>query len=158
MKQFWTWVLLAVHILCGVGTLCFIFPFLDRLHKDQKIQKWSHRLLVILNIELLIHGAGTAIDSPYLMASNHICWLDIHAINAFKPIRFVAKSEVKGWPIFGWMAVQLGTVFIQRDSARHAKQVGSQMAVVLQSESVYIFSRRDVHQWPISIAIQAQSL
>jgi 1-acyl-sn-glycerol-3-phosphate acyltransferase len=73
------------------------------------------------------------------MASNHISWLDIQVINAFKPVRFVAKSEVRGWPVFGWMAAQLGTVFIRRDSARHARQVVDQIAAVLKIESVCIF-------------------
>jgi 1-acyl-sn-glycerol-3-phosphate acyltransferase len=65
--------------------------------------------------------------------------LDIHVINAFQPIRFVAKSEVAQWPIFGWMAKQLGTVFIRRDSSRHARQVVEQMADVLKTESICIF-------------------
>ncbi|WP_293600171.1 lysophospholipid acyltransferase family protein [Polynucleobacter sp. 39-46-10] len=78
-------------------------------------------------------------SSPHLLASNHISWLDIHVINAFKPVRFVAKSEVRGWPVFGWMAEQLGTVFIRRDSARHARQVVDQIAEVLKAESVCIF-------------------
>lgn len=139
VKQFWIWALLAVHVLCGVCTLCFVCPLLSRRQKDLKIQKWSYRLLAILSIELFIHNEKQLIDPPYLLASNHISWLDIHAINALKPIRFVAKSEVRGWPIFGWMAVQLGAVFIKRDSGRHAKQVGSQMADVLQRESICIF-------------------
>jgi 1-acyl-sn-glycerol-3-phosphate acyltransferase len=84
-------------------------------------------------------GAEKLLSSPHLLASNHISWLDIHVINAFKPVRFVAKSEVRGWPVFGWMAQQLGTVFIRRDSARHARQVVDQMAQVLKVESVCIF-------------------
>jgi 1-acyl-sn-glycerol-3-phosphate acyltransferase len=65
--------------------------------------------------------------------------LDIHAINAFKPVRFVAKSEVASWPIFGWMAKQLGTVFIRRDSSRNARQVVDDMAVILKTQSICIF-------------------
>ena len=65
--------------------------------------------------------------------------MDIHAINAFKPIRFVAKSDVEGWPIFGWMAKQLGTVFIKRDNARHGKKVAEDVSRVLVSHSVCIF-------------------
>jgi 1-acyl-sn-glycerol-3-phosphate acyltransferase len=78
-------------------------------------------------------------STPHLIASNHISWLDIHVINAFKPIRFVAKSEVASWPIFGWMAKQLGTVFIRRDSARHARLVVANMADVLKTQSICIF-------------------
>jgi 1-acyl-sn-glycerol-3-phosphate acyltransferase len=133
------WTQIWIHVICGICTLSFIFPFLDRKSKDQKIQIWSRRLLKIFNIELVVEGANLLPNDPYLIASNHISWLDIHVINAFKPIRFVAKSEVRSWPIFGWMAEQLGTVFIRRDSARHAREVVDQMAVVLKAESICIF-------------------
>lgn len=139
IRQICTWARIGAHILCGACTLSFIFPFLGRESKDQKIQLWSQRLLKIFNIELVVYGAELLTNSPHLMASNHISWLDIHVINALKPIRFVAKSEVERWPIFGWMAKQLGTVFIRRDSARHARQVVEQMAQVLKTESICIF-------------------
>jgi 1-acyl-sn-glycerol-3-phosphate acyltransferase len=119
--------------------LAFLFPFIKRDQKDRRIQKWSQKLLKIFHIQLRVIGFEKLPSSHYLLASNHISWLDIHVINAFKPVRFVAKSEVRGWPVFGWMAEQLGTVFIRRDSARHARQVVDQMAEVLRVESVCIF-------------------
>ena len=135
----WVWTQIWVHVICGVWTLSFIFPFLDRKSKDQKIQEWSKRLLRIFNIEFVVLGSDLIKNTPHLIASNHISWLDIHVINAFKPIRFVAKSEVEAWPVFGWMAKQIGTVFIRRDSTRHARQVVTQIASVLKSESICIF-------------------
>ena len=137
--RLWVWAQIWVHVLCGVCTLSFIFPFLNRRSKDEKIQEWSKRLLKIFHIELVVQGAALLENTPHLIASNHISWIDIHVINAFRPIRFVAKSEVEGWPIFGWMAKQLGTVFIRRDSSRHARQVVGQMAEVLKTESICIF-------------------
>ncbi len=139
LSLIWVWAQIFFHVLCGASTLSFIFPFLSRANKDRKIQQWSIRLLKIFNIELAVLGADLIGNTPHLIAANHISWLDIHVINAFKPIRFVAKSEVAGWPIFGWMAKQLGTVFIRRDSARHARHVVAQLAQVLKSESVCIF-------------------
>lgn len=137
--RIWRWMQIWMHVICGVCTLSFIFPFLSRENKDRKIQGWSKRLLKIFNIQLSVSGAELLTDTPHLIASNHISWMDIHVINAFRPIRFVAKSEVASWPIFGWMAKQLGTVFIRRDSSRHARQVVGQMAQVLQTESICIF-------------------
>lgn len=137
--QIWVWVQIAIHVICGVCTLAFLFPFLDRKNKDQKIQDWSKRLLKIFNVEMIVQNPHILSDSPCLIASNHISWLDIHVINAFSPTRFVAKSEVEGWPVFGWMARQLGTVFIRRDSPRHAREVAGLMAKVLKAESICIF-------------------
>jgi 1-acyl-sn-glycerol-3-phosphate acyltransferase len=139
LLRFWIWCQIGVHVICGVSTLSCLFPFLSRKEKDRKIQEWSMHLLKIFNIELVVQGADLLHDAPHLIASNHISWIDIHVLNAFQPIRFVAKSEVEGWPIFGWMAKQLGTVFIRRDNARDARQVVSQMAEVLKTESICIF-------------------
>lgn len=138
-RKVWVWIRIGTHVIRGVFTLSFIFPFLAQPNKDQKIQEWSKHLLKIFNIQLSVRDDQLLTEQPYLMASNHISWMDIHVINAFKPVRFVAKSEVENWPIFGWMAKQLGTVFIRRDSSRHARQVVGQMAEVLQTESICIF-------------------
>src|SRR3977135_1730127 len=45
-------------------------------------------------------------------------WLDICVISALAPVVFVAKSEVAGWPVFGWLARLQRTIFITRQ-ARH---------------------------------------
>lgn len=137
--RFALWFLIWVHVLRGVFTLLLLFPWIGASKKRKHIQRWSSRLLKIFGVNLRIRNAAILPEHPYLLASNHISWMDIHAINAYKPIRFVAKSEVASWPIFGWMAKQLGTVFIRRDSSKHARQVVEQIAGVLINESVCIF-------------------
>ena len=133
------WFLVAGHVFRGVITLLFLFPFISSESKKQHIQRWSKRLLRIFGIELQVNNAEIISSESFLLASNHISWMDIHVINACKPIRFVAKSEVANWPIFGWMAKQLGTVFIRRDSPRHARQVVVEMAKLLKTQSICIF-------------------
>ncbi len=135
----WCWVLVWAHVIVGLATLSFQFPFVDQKRKNRLIQAWSKRLLDIFGIELRLKNQVILPNAPFLLASNHISWMDIHAINAFKPIRFVAKSDVEGWPVFGWMAKQLGTVFIKRDNARHGKHVAKEVAKVLEAQSVCIF-------------------
>jgi 1-acyl-sn-glycerol-3-phosphate acyltransferase len=138
-ERCWIWTQILLHVIAGVCTLFFVLPFVSQTQKHRRIQQWSKQLLKIFHIQLRVVGADKLVSTPYLMASNHISWLDIQVINSFKPVRFVAKSEVRGWPVFGWMAAQLGTVFIRRDSARHARQVVDQIAAVLKIESVCIF-------------------
>lgn len=133
------WFLVWLHVLRGVMTLLVQFPFLSTNARKQHIQRWSKRLLRIFGIQLQVNNADALTDSSYLLAANHVSWVDIHAINAFKPIRFVAKSEVEKWPIFGWMAKQLGTIFINRESSKHARQVVTSMAELLKTQSICIF-------------------
>ena len=136
---FLAWLLVWLHVLRGVLTLLVLFPFLDSKDKTNHIQRWSKRLLKIFGIHLQVTNSHALPQTSFLLASNHVSWMDIHVINSFKPIRFVAKSEVEKWPIFGWMAKQLGTVFIRRDSSRHARQVVGEMATALKAQSICIF-------------------
>ena len=137
--RLYLWLKIGIHVICGACTLSFVFPFLDRKSKDRKTQDWAKRLLKIFGLRVVVQNPEILPKTTYLLASNHISWIDIHVINSFRPIRFVAKSEVASWPIFGWMAKHLGTVFIRRDSSRHARQVVGQMAEVLQTECICIF-------------------
>ena len=67
--------------------------------------------LTVVGVQMVQNGA---------VVSNHASWLDIFTLNAAKRIYFVAKSEVAGWPLIGWLARATGTVFIARRS-RDAK-------------------------------------
>lgn len=58
-----------------------------------------------------------------LLVGNHISWADIHAINSVIPVRFVAKMEISGWPLFGYLARKCGTIFINRTKNRDAARV-----------------------------------
>jgi 1-acyl-sn-glycerol-3-phosphate acyltransferase len=138
-KRFVFWLLICAHVIRGVFTLLIVFPSSNPNLKSNHIKSWSKQLLFLFGIELKINNPEFIPIRPYLLSSNHISWIDIHAINAFTPIRFVAKSEVEGWPIFGWMAKQLGTVFIQRGNSKHALQVVSNMTKNLETESICIF-------------------
>ncbi|MEO3414155.1 lysophospholipid acyltransferase family protein [Roseovarius sp. CAU 1744] len=62
------------------------------------------------------HAAqGQRMDLPGAVVSNHVSWLDIFTLNARKRIYFVSKAEVAGWPVIGFLASLVGTVFIARD-------------------------------------------
>lgn len=138
-ERIWLWMQVWGHVIAGLVTIATQFPFANQNRKSKLIQRWSTRLLKIFGIQLKVSNASILPSTPFLLAANHISWMDIHAINAFMPIRFVAKSDVMSWPVFGWMAKQLGTVFIQRDNARHGKRIAREVGKVLESESVCVF-------------------
>ena len=41
---------------------------------------------------------------PVLFAANHISYLDITVLGSLLAASFIAKTEVAGWPLFGWLA------------------------------------------------------
>ena len=66
-----------------------------------------------------------------MVAANHVSWLDIFALQAVSPTRFVAKSEVRDWPLAGWIAERAGTLFIRRGLRREAARTNEHVHVAL---------------------------
>ena len=65
---------------------------------------------------------GRPMEGQGAVVANHVSWLDIFALNACQQVYFVAKEEVAGWPLVGWLARATGTVFIRRDRRDAAHQ------------------------------------
>jgi 1-acyl-sn-glycerol-3-phosphate acyltransferase len=73
-----------------------------------------HRwVLRIIGVKLIIRGAEDG-RRPLLIVSNHVSWLDIIVLGACAPLSFIAKSEVKGWPVIGLFASLQRSIFIDR--------------------------------------------
>ena len=77
-----------------------------------------HRGLIwMLGVTVRRHGAVPPAGA--LLASNHVSWFDIVAVGAQMPVSFVAKHEVKTWPLFGQLANLQRTIYINRARGRH---------------------------------------
>ena len=88
------------------------------LRLQRIIPHWCHRILcALIGVRIRQHGRRSS-GGPTLILSNHVSWLDICVISALSPVAFVAKNEVAGWPVFGWLAKLQRTIFIDR-KARH---------------------------------------
>ena len=76
--------------------------------------------LIFHKVVLKILGVRVRVSGPLpapgtLIVSNHVSWLDICTIGSVLPINFVAKADISGWPIFGFLAKLQKTLFIKRD-------------------------------------------
>jgi 1-acyl-sn-glycerol-3-phosphate acyltransferase len=80
----------------------------------KKLPNAYHRFLCWM-IGIHVVTRGTPHDGPCLIAANHTSWLDIPIMGSLQPSSFVAKSEVAGWPFFGWLAKLQKTVFVERE-------------------------------------------
>ena len=85
--------------------------------KDRRLARaaWLHRSC---RRHLRIYACTVTYQGPKpaggLLVSNHLSYLDILVLSSITPAVFVSKSEVRGWPLFGWLASLAGTVFIRR--------------------------------------------
>ena len=100
------------HIMTGLGTCIFVFPWIGPEQRTGHIQRWSQRVLRTFGVTVEVSGAPVLPNA--LLVANHISWVDVFVINARFPSRFVAKSEVRRWPLIGPLSALAGTVFVAR--------------------------------------------
>jgi 1-acyl-sn-glycerol-3-phosphate acyltransferase len=115
---------ILLHLFIGLGTCAFIFPFVDSVGRERHIQRWSSGLLRICNVRVeakIIEPKRTL--SQALIVANHVSWMDIFVINALRPCRFVAKSDIRSWPLLGWLCAKSGTIFIARGKQREVARI-----------------------------------
>ena len=115
--------------------LWFKFPRATREQKLMHIQAWSTHVLDVIGVRLNITPSSTSIGShkTQLLVANHVSWLDVLVIQAMHPCVFVAKSEVRHWPLVGSMAQACGVVFVDRGSPSSARRMVDDVASALHN-------------------------
>ena len=113
-------------ILSGISTVAVIFPFIDEAQRLARKRHWSGRMLHALAIR--VDGQVGDVSPGTLFVGNHISWLDIFALNAVRPVSFVTKSEVRSWPLFGWLVANSGNLFIRRGYRQDAIEASRVLA------------------------------
>lgn len=123
---------LFLHIAEAALTILLLFVFLDQRQRERWLVFWSARLIRIVGLRTRVKGAATTSVDGRLVVANHSSWLDIHVLHSCLPMRFISKSEVRDWPLFGLMAEKNGTLFLQRSSKRDAARMNQTMVDLLQ--------------------------
>lgn len=118
-------------VLSGLLQIVFVFPRLAPAQRAQRVQAWAGQMLRRLGVQLEVVGTPPQ-HGPLLLVCNHISWLDILVVHAARHCRFIAKSDVRHWPLVGRLATGAGTLYIERASPRDALRVVHHMAQALQ--------------------------
>ncbi|MEO6696884.1 MAG: lysophospholipid acyltransferase family protein [Gammaproteobacteria bacterium] len=145
---------LAWHMLAG---LFVVYPLLSRyrwlgwreLSQYQQAASgwWAGKLCRILNLSLRVRGEISSV--PTLFVANHISWLDSPCLRHVLDAIFVAKQEVREWPLIGGMAARTGTLFLKR--GKNSAQVADQM-------TAHLLNRRSVLFFPEGTSTDGRSL
>lgn len=107
--------LLAGLVLIGLLIAAILLLDWSKLLPRERIaQRWSANLLRVMNLQVRLRGDIP--EGAALVVANHVSWLDIPVILSQVETRFVSKSEVRRWPVAGWLADAAGTFYIRRGS------------------------------------------
>jgi 1-acyl-sn-glycerol-3-phosphate acyltransferase len=120
-----------VHLAAGLATCALVFPLVSLATRERLTRRWSRKLLGLCRVSVE-QTPGAPVLEHALIVANHVSWLDIFVINALHPCRFVAKAEIRSWPVLGWLAAAAGTVFIARGNRRELRHIFKGLVTVLQ--------------------------
>ncbi len=97
--------------------------------------RWAARA-----VGLSLSNRGPEPPPGCLVAANHVGYLDIVALGGSVTGRFVAKSEIAGWPLLGLIARWGGTAFIDRERLRRSRSFLDEVAQMLEEgERILLF-------------------
>lgn len=130
----------------ALGTLALLPGQLVALQlgprRGKRLPMVFHRLVCrCLGVRRTVRGAPPPRGESGLIVANHVSWLDISVIGAERPLCFVAKAEVAGWPVIGFLAKLQRTLFIDRTrrsaTAGMTAEMGKRLA---DGQSVVLFA------------------
>ena len=134
----WRLLCAIARIFRGLWMVHTTWDALDAQVRRQRHRAWSEGLLHDLGVRLEVKGHPH--PGAKLVVGNHVSWLDIIAINAVMPSRFVSKAEVARWPLVGRLVTAAGTLYLVRERRRDAMRVLGLMAKALQEgDTVAVF-------------------
>lgn len=101
-----------------------------------------HRVFLrLFGVRVTQSGTPPAPGEAALVLANHVSWLDIIAVGSLRPLSFVAKSEIAGWPLIGALAGLQRTIYIDRQRRGATAAVSTAMGHRLaEGELVVLFA------------------
>lgn len=120
----WYFLRVFIHLAIGLSACALIFPFSRAATKEKLVRWWSAAMLRICQVDAhFLNDSNGASDEHVLVVANHVSWLDIFLLNSFRPCHFVAKADIRAWPILGWLSDQAGTIFLARGKQREVRRI-----------------------------------
>lgn len=120
----WHFFRVFIHLLAGLMTCGLLFPFSSPATQEKLIRRWSRKLLAICTVDVVFDDRSQGLHAePAMIVSNHVSWLDIFVINTLHPCHFVAKSDIRSWPLIGWLCEKAGTIFLARGKQREVRRI-----------------------------------
>lgn len=75
------------------------------------IHRWCRRIVRVMGFRCRVDGW---VPRGGAVVSNHLSYLDILIYSSVRPFVMVAKTEVRRWPVMGWITSRAGPVYVER--------------------------------------------
>jgi 1-acyl-sn-glycerol-3-phosphate acyltransferase len=119
LRTLWRLPLLLLHVTLGLAiTVALISPLgrALRVHGEPGdqwvIRTWSKLMLRCFGMR--VRRVGEPLPGGVMFVANHVSWIDITLLHSQRVVGFVAKKEIEGWPLVGYLASRGGSIFHHR--------------------------------------------
>jgi len=143
-----------------VSIVALMFHFLSGMNKQQagiKVRrKWLNRIPGALGIEIVKEGEPS--HQPTLYVSNHISYVDPICVLMHTDANVVAKAEVKRWPLVGFGAHLVGTLFVKREEKTSRHETALAIRAALENKvSILVFPEGTTTAGPGTLPFKPRS-
>jgi len=120
--------LFVVILVLIIGTTAvLLIAWIPKKIQGVRISIWaatiiSRILLKVLHIQVKCFNTDRLRQHEGFIFPNHVSFLDVLMVTHITPVRFLSKAALRYWPLIGWIASGIGTVFVNRSdkSSREA--------------------------------------
>ena len=91
---------------------------------------WTRSFLRIFGMRVIREGVPLAGGTMFV--ANHVSWVDIVALHSQHMMGFIAKHEIRGWPLIGWLSTHTETIYLRRGNADSLGGVMDEMGMRLR--------------------------
>lgn len=115
-----TWLRIGLGLIVLVTATLVLLPvqlvgLYFNLQVRRRVPRLWHRVACrVLGLKVRVHGTLET-KRPLLIAANHASWKDIMVLGSIADVVYIAKAEVRGWPVLGILARLQATIFVERD-------------------------------------------
>lgn len=133
-------VVTAASYLALVAALVLLAPLprWRRRARNAVFRGWSRACLRLLGGRTRVEGPVP--EAPFFLVCNHLSYVDVLVLASELDAFFIAKAEIRRWPLFGLLTRSVGTLFIDRELRRDVVRVNRLIARTLrQGYGVVLF-------------------
>ncbi|MCL7752100.1 1-acyl-sn-glycerol-3-phosphate acyltransferase [Guyparkeria hydrothermalis] len=140
---------------------------LDEAARSEQVRAWLDGAARVLGVRVRVEGRERLSDLPSgsLWLPNHVSWLDIPLLGGLQGgTVFLAKSEIRHWPVIGRLARLAGTEFIERgrgseaagEAVERGLRHGRQMVVFAEGTTTNGHTVRRFHARLLGAAVRLE--